>query len=941
MCNANNSAKARKNVLTMTQTLLSSEAERTAQTVTSAMINGSLETVSKILAADWEEVDAIEIHKELLSRFIRTFGGNATLVNHENHHDWLTSDRKNDWRFWARYAEYSEQKLPPAAIDALDASTDEILKQLEDPKRGGSWDRRGMVVGHVQSGKTGNYTGLICKAADAGYKIIIVLAGLHNNLRSQTQIRLEEGFLGYNTTDSDMMPIGVGRINRDARLQVNSVTTRNDNGDFKTTMGQALAVLPDGQPWLFVVKKNVTVLKQLNNWVSRFASEDTKTVTHLPLLVIDDECDHGSVDTNEQDFDENSVPDKEHDPTKINGLIRQLLHSFSQKAYVGYTATPFANIFIHKSGDVPEYGPDLFPSAFVTSLGAPSNYIGPGKIFHSDEANSYQALIRRLDKNDPSCWLPSTHKNGDRPNGELPPSIKEAVWSFLYACAVRKIRRQGKEHSSMLIHVSRWTFTQNEVVTQVSKYVNELKYRFKTGIDLEPIESLLKSDFETRFKPDMQAISRIGSEDNVDDSVEWQELRHELTSVLSDIEVREINGSAKDALDYDNHKATGLKVIAIGGDKLSRGLTLEGLCTSYFVRTTKMYDTLMQMGRWFGYRDGYLDVCRLYLDPELLKWYSHITKASEELRQDLDQMAATGGTPANFGLRVKMHSTMAITSRAKSRHGLLLKVSFSGNLLQTTQFPIDGGVIDRNFNITEKFLESIGSSRDLNDQHYKPGRENWSGRLWRDVTADSVVSFLVAYETHKDSIRVQSGILANFVRTMAVQGELTNWTVALIGIGESETKDSTTIAGHRIVKIERTHKGEETPNTFSIGTLTSPRDQAIDLTESQYHAALALTHKTWKGDAGRGEGKEVPTKPSGVAIRHIIGNGDSEHSVKADSARGLLMLYLLDQKKARHSKLDGDTPIVACALSLPGSRTSRGATNHDYLGNSVVDLRVG
>src|SRR3546814_7333406 len=123
-------------------------------------------------------------------------------------------------RYWQRYREWLERQLSYKVVDALDASTDAILEQLEDPERKGIWDRRGLVVGHVQSGKTGNYTGLICKAADAGYKIIIVLAGLHNNLRSQTQMRLDEGFLGYETkpVSDDIRIIGVGEIDGDPAI---------------------------------------------------------------------------------------------------------------------------------------------------------------------------------------------------------------------------------------------------------------------------------------------------------------------------------------------------------------------------------------------------------------------------------------------------------------------------------------------------------------------------------------------------------------------------------------------------------------------------------------------------------------------------------------------------------------------------------------------------
>src|SRR4051794_3682717 len=185
-----------------------------------------------------------------------------------------------------------EAKIPLSALDALDEATDEILGQLEDPRRDGTWDRRGLVVGHVQSGKTGNYTGIISKAADAGYKIIIVLAGLHNNLRSQTQIRLDEGFLGYETTpiQDTIKIIGVGAIDADPSIRPNFATNRSENGDFNTAVAKNLGITPEQRPWLFVVKKNKTVLERLYGWIQNHVANaqdpqtGRKTVTNLPLL---------------------------------------------------------------------------------------------------------------------------------------------------------------------------------------------------------------------------------------------------------------------------------------------------------------------------------------------------------------------------------------------------------------------------------------------------------------------------------------------------------------------------------------------------------------------------------------------------------------------------------------------------------------------------------
>ena len=254
-----------------------------------------------------------------------------------------------------------------------------------------------------------------------------------------------------------------------------------------------------------------------------------------------------------------------------------------------------------------------------------------------------------------------------------------------------------------------------------------------------------------------------------------------LPDIISDIQVRMINGTAKDALDYAEHAGAGLKVIAIGGDKLARGLTLEGLCVSYFLRASRMYDTLMQMGRWFGYRPGYLDVCRLYTTSELSDWFSHIADAAEELREEFDLMAASGATPRDYGLKVQSHPVLMVTSRLKMRTARNLMLSFSGQLLETVALYRDPGVLDRNLQATKRLLENLGSPENDPLRVRNGTRQQWQGYLWEDVPASDVVDFLTAYRTHPEAHKVNSTLLAEFIQSMVGVGELTHWTIALIG----------------------------------------------------------------------------------------------------------------------------------------------------------------
>lgn len=932
----------------MAQSMLLQDSEHAKSAVTPELIEEKVSVVATILDKDFALIDKEVIVAELIRRSSRTVGENATLSSGEHHVAWLTAERKKNWTYWHRYSEYMEARIPWTALDAHDDATDEVLSQLEDPTREGAWDRRGLVVGHVQSGKTGNYTGLICKAADAGYKIIIVLAGLHNNLRAQTQVRLDEGFLGYATVpDADVHPpVGVGSIDPDTSVRPNTATNRTDKGDFTTAVAAQMNVSPEQRPWLFVVKKNKTVLERLLHWIrNRVADhEDPDTgrrlVTNLPLLVIDDESDHGSVDTGEHVVDESGNPDREHEPRTINRLIRSILHQFSRKAYVGYTATPFANIFIHNRAETREHGPDLFPAAFITNLAAPSNYVGPGRVFGSGSSTPVDLpLVRPMSDDDFVSWMPRRHRNGHRPlwhgDDRVPDSLAEAIRSFTYACAVRKVRGQGAHHSSMLIHATRFTSVQNAVFSQVDRYVRGLKGRYTRSIDLQPLEYSMREEYETTFVPGMQRIRTALVQGEALEDCTWEQIRSVLPSVLSDIRVREINGRAKDALDYVENESVGLKVIAIGGDKLARGLTLEGLCTSYFLRTARMYDTLMQMGRWFGYRDGYLDVCRLYTSREMIDWFGHITNAAEELRQEFDNMVATGATPEQFGLRVKSHSALTVTSLAKMRNAKAMRLTYSGDLLQTIVFPNRKEEIARNFSAADEFIRSLGRSMELTRQHYVHGNQKWNGHLWRGVSSLRVVSFLREYRTHPASFRIVSPLVADFVEEMNKDRELTNWTVALIG-KSSGSGDAHRNVGDCSVSMLQRKRTTLHADRYSIKTLISPRDEAIDLTEQEWAAALELSRKTWRKDVERNQGTACPSEPRGPEIRRILGAGAGAPVISGCRDRALLMLYLLDPEQADVPEIVGADPVVAWAISFPSSSSERRVSNWTYIANNVL-----
>jgi hypothetical protein len=946
---ADTKEKAHNEVIKLVQMLLGQLPPEQVMTpeILTQQLDVALNTlVPIIMPGSANLIDRDQVLGELIRRASQTIGKNATLTSGQGHEDWLNAARKKDWRYWRRYATWLESSMPPHAVDALDEATDDVLKQLEDPRRTGAWDRRGLVVGHVQSGKTGNYTGLICKAADAGYKIIIVLAGLHNNLRAQTQIRLDEGFLGFATIPNvDEKPVvGVGEIDRDHAIRPNYATNRSDKGDFDTKASKTLGVTPEERPWLFVVKKNKTVLQRLLYWINNHAwdaqDEDTgrKLVTKLPLLVIDDESDHGSVDTGEQVMDENGQPDPEYEPKTINRLIRSLLHAFTRKAYIGYTATPFANIFIHDQGETREHGPDLFPSAFIVSLSAPSNYVGPSKVFgYGGGQVDELPLVRELSDDDYAGWMRPGHKNGYAPRWEgesrIPPSREEAIRAFVLACVVRKLRGQGRKHSSMLIHVTRFTSVQNEVAKQVEDYVRHMKQRFLRQVDLDDLVGQLHDQWYVDFRPTSDRIKEDAGDPVATIDPSWNQVLEAIPDTLADISVRQINGTAKDALDYVENDATGLKVIAIGGDKLARGLTLEGLCTSYFLRTAKMYDTLMQMGRWFGYRDGYLDVCRLYTTGELVEWFGHIAGAAEEMRSEFDQMVAVGATPMDYGLKVQSHSTMTVTSPAKMKSSKKLMLSFSGDLVQTIVFPNRPAEISRNLKAGQRLVASLGRPVPLSQQRRTVATQGWHGHLWRDVPHGLVTTFLKEYQTHPASLRVASPVIAQFIDAMAQAGELTKWTIALVGKeGNGDGGLADRHFGDLSVEMLRRTRNRAHDDRYSIKTLVSPRDEQIDITEDQWAAALQATQSRWQGDAGRNQAADPPAEPSGPLVREVRGFG--KH---AEPDRGLLLIYLIDPALSGVEEIRGADPVLAWAISFPGSNSG---TKVPYEVNNVLWTQI-
>lgn len=667
--------------------------------------------------------DQVELACRRLETVYQTTMELPSVLKDRNHRPWLRERMvSKPTLYWNRYRSFLEEgkSFPRRVMVQMDSVLDNILDYAGDPDPEGNndlgLDRRGLVVGQVQSGKTANYTGLICKAADAGYRVFIVIAGIHNNLRQQTQERIDEGFVGRSSIEGRRArPIGAAQHHGEGPIPDLPTAFTDTRNDFRVHQGLKLDLGNVSSPSVFVIKKNPTVLKRLNDWLESFSTDRTGDIP-LPAMIIDDEADNASIDVG-----------RGTEPSTINGQIRRLLRIFSKSSYVGYTATPFANIFIDPDTIHEDLDGDLFPESFIFALEPPSNYHGPERIFGDETAVNNHARIA----DDYADVLPLKHKK-THPVTSLPESLEQAIESWFVATAIRNIRA-GREsvagHSTMMINVSRF----QDVQAAIGHLVAESADRIKRAIKAKAAMPNADSD------PSIRALHTAFDREYSASGHSWKQVLGGLPDLVR-TEVKVINGRSKDRLDYSQEKNA--RYIAVGGMSLSRGLTLEGLTTSYFLRNSKMYDTLMQMGRWFGYRPDYEDLVRIWLTESSLGWYEHITSVITELRADLAQMEREGGTPRDFGLKVLRHpDTLEITARNKmgSSATYVHQVSLSDRSWDAYQVSSDAGKQRDNHDMASAWLESIATSAPVGQGSpiSKP-----SGMLFRRVPKSAILKFL-------------------------------------------------------------------------------------------------------------------------------------------------------------------------------------------------------
>lgn len=710
------------------------------------------------------------------------------------------------------------------AVPSLDEASTDIVGLLANP-HSPAIRTRGLVLGFVQSGKTANFTAAIAKAADAGYRLFIVLSGVHNSLRRQTQLRIDEQLV--------------------ERHPARWVQLTDEHRDF----GKPVKALPLlGSPDLrciAVVKKNVSRMTHLRDWLRE--AQKHGGLDNCPVLIIDDEADQASP---------NAARDPELDRTRINERLTELL-ALPRVAYVGYTATPFANVLVN-----PADATDIYPRSFIYALPKPATYFGSRELFgvpvseEESTVNDEPHDMIRIVPDDEADEHATKNLLAEGPS--VTESLGEAITWFVLATTARRVRSGVAKHSSMLIHTTMRVGPQLEYIDPIRAFVKRLGAAILDG---ETADLRALWEREAAAEP----ATRHGIR-----AVTFDELLPVLPTTIDELKVLADNGLSTHRLVYDDEPAT---VIAVGGNTLSRGLTLEGLVSSYFLRSSNTYDTLLQMGRWFGYRPGYGDLPRIWTTQQLADDFEFLSEIEDALRTEITRYRTMdGATPANLPVRIKLHPRMQATSRVKMHFAVRGEASYSAQRPQTTYFAHrDTSTIDMNLDAARRLLTAAklaGASEDVQDSRV----------VLRDVRVELICDFIRDYNFHLDS-EMTSTLLVKYVDSQLRCGALERWNIAVMGVQRPGRTVSLGLDSESPLITRSKLSRPSTPSRAVIGTLMSKPDRVADL-----RSAASVTGKT---------------------------TDEELQAIRDEDGRGLLLLYPIDRRSEPKASAKGRVPLDA------------------------------
>jgi hypothetical protein len=745
-----------------------------------------------------------------------------------------------------------------------------VLGLLDAPGSKGPFASRGLVLGYVQSGKTTNFISTIAQAADANYRLIIVLSGVTNNLRRQTQERLERSLTGANPNNWHWL----------TSLESDFHETKNANDLLSSNSKRIIAV----------VKKNNSRLKGLKKWLN---SAPPLTRQNLSVLFIDDEADQATLNSaralNRQ--------------TAINKTLTEILHtSFLPKhAYLGYTATPFANILSDARTDQ-----QLFPKDFIYPLKRPENYFGPEQLFgrnplteEEQEIPSGRNIVIPIKIKDRIQLGKIVNTSSPSEEPTIPDSLLEALKWFFLATATRKWRSKKNRFSTMLVHTSGRIFAHESMKELIKIQIAEWQQ-----LSQSKLSEILKETWERE-----KHRGRLPHDESLP---AFAEIAILATKAVSAVKLITDNSRSDDRLAYDfENEDSSSPVIVIGGNTLARGLTLEGLISSYFMRTSSYYDSLLQMGRWFGYRFGYEDLQRIWMQDDLIPMFRDLALVEEEVRTQIANLAEEGLQPIQVPIKIRDHPILSITAPNKMNYARKIQVGYSEKRTESITFSNKSDWLNHNIQSTKNFIKILHEKHFLNDTKNPQGYNMASNVPW------SLLKKYIHDYYFVETARIANGdLITKYVDMHQDKGELEEWNVFFYKTQTSNNPPLDLGHGISISPINRSAKDvDPTTGILNIHHLVSTIDGAADLPISR------------------------------VELQSIVGKKPTDTIVRKAriefglNRKGLLGIYVVDKKSQASSEdrisLDLEHDIIGLGFFFPTSSLNEGVV--DYYGPDLPE----
>lgn len=921
---------------------------------TSDAFEDEFEGVDERTRLDW----LMKIKLRLKSVITTTIDPDAALDEDQDYDKWITSRTAPvQWNYFDRYITYLKTIGRPAdVIKSTEKSTWGIIERLGDPNKNIEQLQKGLVLGSVQSGKTANFNGVINRGIDVGYDVIIVFSGIMEDLRFQTQKRINNDVIGIGEKNNQInQVVGVGDVQQFSKSGVNQISSITSTLiDFRKSLVDVNFDFTNQR--ILVCKKNVGVLTNLIYWL-KSSMPHGQLKLGKSLLVVDDEADNASL---------NNLGHKGADyASKVNGHMRALLNLFDRRSYLGYTATPFANILQDQHGAQEEQdhwkisfryngqiqqldcslSPGLFPDKFIYKLATPSSYLGPKRFFSNGREQDGDRKIPLIE------LIPTP---GDDPvvdfgseGHAIKKSLSDAIDCFILSIALRDSRKQILEslpgysqHHTMLVHISRLIADQNAAANEIARYVTWLKAKITDDSlsDPEGIYNRLKLQWNRFFAFKVENIlSYLPADYNADGLVSksWEDVSRFLPNAVTGIDVKAINSDTGAKLVYDGEPK---KYIAVGGNRLSRGFTLEGLTINYFLRDTNYYDTLLQMGRWFGYRPGYIDACRLFIDFPTEEKYNFVTTALAELEEQIDSMEYQKKKPKEFELRIRKHpDVLKITRPAILKNANEVRFSFQDMVQQSTIFRIEKQAHEAAWNSFKTLF---------NELDFK-ATEPDGGFYTIDTNKATLYRFLNLPSTYQEETFMKR-YLTTYIDLCTGVGKLTNWKIAVKRTGTGAHIDTDNLR-LQLTRRSAPKKSEESQYYFDLlndqlftasgksqNIMTSGMDESLGIDTLRVKEAIDKFREYKKNkfiaenqtEAQAEENAKKTTVP-GWIFRKV-----------RPEKEGLLLIYLIDlkyifntdelRKIADEKSLNLNIPLIGFAMSFPQIQDDPGAV---YMAN--------